>query len=153
MNALETVQARMAEIEAELRTMNAGAESRSFTEEETTRWESLLAEYEERKADEVRIQAEEARAAKIAAERAKWGSLQVGTTVSTEDVDIRTLPLDLNFWFGWGIGGEGDDIPFCRRVRELGYSMAVDTDVELGHISAMPLTPDDWRANRGKAGV
>jgi len=29
---------------------------------------------------------------------------------------------------------ESDDIPFSRRARELGYKMAVDTNVKIGHI-------------------
>jgi len=37
-------------------------------------------------------------------------------------------------YFTYGPGMESDDIPFSRRARELGYRMAVDTNVKIGHI-------------------
>lgn len=37
-------------------------------------------------------------------------------------------------WFGWGEHSEGEDITFSRRCRELGFSLAVDTNVKIGHV-------------------
>jgi HK97 family phage major capsid protein len=94
MSNIDVVRARLAEIETELRTINTGAESRSLNEEETTRWESLTAEHAERQADIARIEEAEARAAKVAEQRARWGSLQVGTVVSdADDKPIRSLTV------------------------------------------------------------
>jgi hypothetical protein len=47
-------------------------------------------------------------------------------------------------FFTYGPGKESDDIPFCRRCRELGFRMAVDTSVRIGHFTAVPLGWQHW---------
>lgn len=44
--------------------------------------------------------------------------------------------------FQYGPGRESDDIPFSRRCRELGFRMAVDTSIEVGHVAAVTLGYD-----------
>lgn len=64
--------------------------------------------------------------------------------VLTEMAD-KAYNLDLNYWFHYGPGNESDDIPFCRRARNMGFRLGVDTSIELGHIAAVPLTAENWR--------
>ena len=55
-------------------------------------------------------------------------------------------------FFTYGPGLESDDIPFSRRVRSMGYRMAVDTGIDIGHIADVPLSFDDfvkWLKERG----
>ena len=55
-------------------------------------------------------------------------------------------------FFTYGPGLESDDIPFSRRVRGMGYRMAVDTGASIGHIADVPLSFDDfvtWLEERG----
>jgi len=37
-------------------------------------------------------------------------------------------------WFDWGKHSEGEDIRFSRRVREAGFTMAVDSNVKIRHV-------------------
>jgi len=48
--------------------------------------------------------------------------------------------IDRTFFFTWGIGHEGDDVPFSQQCAERGFRMAVDTNIEVGHLMAVPLT-------------
>jgi len=36
--------------------------------------------------------------------------------------------------------GQDEDFDFCRRARKEGFSIAVDTDFDCGHLAVMPLT-------------
>jgi hypothetical protein len=49
------------------------------------------------------------------------------------------------YWFDYGIGKESDDISFCRHARELGFTMAVDTNVKISHIGYRQLGWNDFR--------
>lgn len=44
--------------------------------------------------------------------------------------------------FTWGPGREGDDIPFSRSMREKGQRMAIDTAIQVAHITAVAVTWD-----------
>lgn len=48
-------------------------------------------------------------------------------------------------FFTYGPGKESDDISFCRRCRELGFRMAIDTSVRIGHFCAVPLGWEHWK--------
>lgn len=50
--------------------------------------------------------------------------------------------IDETYFFSYGPGRETDDTPFCRRARQLGFTLAVDTAVHIDHIAAIPL---GWR--------
>lgn len=52
---------------------------------------------------------------------------------------------DLTFWFSPGAGDESDEIGFSRQVRQRGYTLAVDTLCELGHVAHGPVVVADWR--------
>ena len=67
-------------------------------------------------------------------------------SLSRRDIFRETAPspdgdlsLEFTSFFNYGEGKESDDIPFSRRVRELGYRMVVDTSVMIGHIGHQPL--------------
>lgn len=46
-------------------------------------------------------------------------------------------------------GGLNEDLEFCRKIREAGFRIFVDTDITLGHISIISAWPkwedDEWR--------
>jgi hypothetical protein len=46
-------------------------------------------------------------------------------------------------WFQWGAHTEGEDVFFSRRCRELGFSLAVDSSVKIGHVGRYTFTWDD----------
>lgn len=50
--------------------------------------------------------------------------------------------IDETYFFNYGYGRETDDTPFCRRARQLGFTLAVDTAVHIDHIAAISL---GWR--------
>lgn len=43
---------------------------------------------------------------------------------------------EYTFFFYYGPGRESDDIPFSRNARQLGFRLAVDASVQIGHIGA-----------------
>jgi HK97 family phage major capsid protein len=89
---IDVVLARLDEIETEFRTINTEVGDRSLNDDEQTRWEALEAEHAELRASADKMKADADRAALVAEQRARWGSLQVGTTVTTaDDTDIRSL--------------------------------------------------------------
>lgn len=47
-------------------------------------------------------------------------------------------------FFTYGPGRESDDIPFSRRCRDMGFRMAVDATVKIGHLSTVPLDWNDY---------
>ena len=62
-----------------------------------------------------------------------------------EEMADKQVEPALNFWFAYGPGHESDDIPFCRRARRMGFRLAIDTEVELGHIAQVPMNAQHWR--------
>jgi hypothetical protein len=58
--------------------------------------------------------------------------------------------IDYAYFFKYGRGRETEDIPFCRAARALGFSIAVDTDVQPGHIGRHAFTYADVLAYRAK---
>lgn len=59
-------------------------------------------------------------------------------------VSEHGLEFSFDELFCYGPGRESDDIPFSRRCRELGFRMANDTSVDVGHVAELVLTYDDW---------
>ncbi len=51
---------------------------------------------------------------------------------------------ELTYFFRYEQGLETEDISFCRDARELGFKLAVDTAVEVGHIGRKTWGPPDW---------
>jgi hypothetical protein len=49
------------------------------------------------------------------------------------------------YFFDYGVGVESDDISFMRRCRELGFRIAVDTNVKLKHIGSEPFGWDEYQ--------
>lgn len=95
MDPIEILRARLDAITAEFRNIHEGAREgdveRALNDEETTRWEALVAEETEARAELTRLEADRERAAKVAESRAKFASLSVNLPVSTTDVDVRSL--------------------------------------------------------------
>lgn len=75
---LEELRAAIEAKMAELRDMNTAAGDAAFTDEQNTRFEALEAEKTELERQLGERQEAETRAARVAASRAKWGSVQVG---------------------------------------------------------------------------
>lgn len=56
----------------------------------------------------------------------------------------------------WGASGEGEDVNFCRRAGSLGFNVAVDCDVQVGHIGSVVYGYDEfdqWRAGQVGTGL
>lgn len=51
---------------------------------------------------------------------------------------FETIPKP---WFHWG-QGESDDVFFCRKAREHGFKIHVDTNAVVGHASTNVIWPD-----------
>lgn len=88
---IDVLRSRLAEIEAEYRTIHTAAGDAALNEEQQTRWDGLDTEAAQVRADLAAAEAAESRAARVAESRAKWGSLQVGTTVPDDDVRVGSL--------------------------------------------------------------
>lgn len=56
--------------------------------------------------------------------------------------------LDYTYFFTYGRGLESDDISFCRNARALGFTLAVDTNIKLGHIGQRVFTYQDYEDER-----
>lgn len=68
----------------------------------------------------------------------------VGMACTLIDVDIFKQLKDP--WFEWGKYGE--DIGFCRKVRDLGYKIFVDTDLIIKHVPMFDeseIGPEDYK--------
>jgi len=62
-----------------------------------------------------------------------------------EIVGQKNINLELTSFFSYGEAKESDDIPWSRVCRELGFTMAVDTNVKIGHIGHLPLGWEDYQ--------
>lgn len=89
----DVLRARLAEIETEFRTIHAAAGDAALNEDQQMRWDTLDTEVAEVRQSLAAAEADEARAKRVAESRAKWGTLQVGTTVpDTQDAaEVRSL--------------------------------------------------------------
>jgi HK97 family phage major capsid protein len=85
MKNIEILRARAEEIEAEFRTIDSEAGERSLSDDEQVRWDALDAELAQVRSDIADGEAEAARAERVAASRAKWGTLQVSSRTSPFD--------------------------------------------------------------------
>jgi HK97 family phage major capsid protein len=97
---LEEILARLAEIDSTRREIHLAAGDNALDEEQQTRWDALDTEESDLRAQETALRAElaerEARADRVAASRARWGSLQFGTRTpdASDAYDVRTLNHD-----------------------------------------------------------
>ncbi len=98
MRDLETMRKRAEDIEAEFATIHEAAGERALNEDEQTRWDALDTEQTQLRADIADEEAARERADRVAASRAKWGSLQVGAVRDASPFDnldqVRNLPDD-----------------------------------------------------------
>jgi HK97 family phage major capsid protein len=92
---IEILRGRITELESELRTIHTGAGDRALNDDETTRWETTESELAQCRADLAAAEEAEVRAARIAEQRAKYQSLQIGTVVpdTAEVTDVRALSV------------------------------------------------------------
>lgn len=74
-----------------------------------------------------------------------WGFTLIRRRVIEAMVDPELGP-QRSYYFAYGPGWESDDIPFCRRARELGFRLAVDSSVKVDHIGAIPI---GWEQYQG----
>lgn len=89
---LEALRARLKEILDERRNIHTEAGDADLTPEHATRWDELDTEETEVRANIAEAEAAEARAARVAESRARYGSIQIGTPVpSTEPGEVRYL--------------------------------------------------------------
>lgn len=87
----EEIRARLEAIKAEFRALHEGAGDGDLDETAQTRWAELETEDTEMREQLKTVEEAEARAQRVAESRARWSSLQVGTVVENDDVDVRSL--------------------------------------------------------------
>ena len=85
---IEVMRGRLDEIEAEYRSIHTAAGEDALSADQQTRWDELDAEAAEVRQNIVKAEEDEARAQRVAASRARWGSVQVA--------ESRTDAFDLN---------------------------------------------------------
>lgn len=88
---LSEVRNRLAAIDVELRALHTAAGDAALDDEQQAAWDALDGEAAELRAQEAQAVEDEARAQRVAESRARWASLQVGATVPTDDVPVRSL--------------------------------------------------------------
>ncbi|NLI18107.1 MAG: hypothetical protein GX427_04745, partial [Actinomycetales bacterium] len=76
---IEIMRGRLAEIEAEFRTIHGAAGEAALDDEQQARWEQLDTEAAEIRQNIAAAEEQEARAQRIAESRARWGSVHVST--------------------------------------------------------------------------
>lgn len=87
----EEIRARLEAITAEFRALHEGAGDGDLDETAQSRWAELETEETEMREQLKTVEETEARAQRVAESRARWSSLQVGTVVENDDVDVRSL--------------------------------------------------------------
>jgi HK97 family phage major capsid protein len=75
---LQILRDRLSEIETEFRSLHTEAGDAALSDEAQTRWEALDSEEAEVRSNLKRLEEDEARKARIAEQRARWGTVQVG---------------------------------------------------------------------------
>lgn len=89
---MEILRARLEQIEnTELRAIDAEAGAEKLNAEQQTRWEALDNEAAEIRKSIAAIEADEARAAKVAESRKRWGSVQVAPVQTRDLFDVSNL--------------------------------------------------------------
>jgi HK97 family phage major capsid protein len=91
---VDVLRARLNALDTELRSINTEAGDAALNEDQQTRWDSSFTERDAVVADIAAAEEAEARAAKVAEQRAKFQSLTIGTVVpDDQDVAIRSLTV------------------------------------------------------------
>ena len=88
---IEALRKRLNEVDSEYRSIHTAAGDAALDAEQQTRWDALDTEAAELRAELKEAEEVEARAQRVAESRAKWNTIQVGTQVPTNDVDVRSL--------------------------------------------------------------
>lgn len=61
--------------------------------------------------------------------------------------------VQLTEYFRYGPGRQGPDVPFCQWAKQLGFRMAVDTSVKIGHLGEFVMDYQqfvNWKAGGGE---
>lgn len=88
---IDILRKRLADIDAEFRSIHEGAGDRALNDDEQSRWAALDTEADEVRKDLQEAEQAEARAQRVAESRSRWQSVQVGTQVPDGDVPVRSL--------------------------------------------------------------
>lgn len=90
---LAELRAKLAQIQAERSTIHTQAGDADLTAEQSVRWDELDTEQADLERSISELEATEARAARVAESRAKWGTVAVGVTTpdASDPVDVRSL--------------------------------------------------------------
>lgn len=152
------IRARLDQIRDEFRNIHETAGDQPLTEEQETRWSELETEQEtvERELQEAEEKA--ARAQRVAESRAKWQTFEVGTTVATDDVEVRSLSrrdaLDRALKRAEDSGRDIGLHPESeRKVEALLRARTVDTDGDQIARRLLLTENDDYRSAFAKAMV
>ena len=90
---IDILRKRLADIDAEFRSIHEGAGDRALNDDEQTRWAALDTEADEVRKDLQEAEQAEARAQRVAESQSRWSSVQVGTQVPDTDVPVRSLSV------------------------------------------------------------
>ncbi len=88
---IQELRGRLDTLDAERRSINEAAGDQPLDADQQTRWEAIDTEETEARAALAAAEERAARAERVAESRARWGSMQVGTVVANDDVDVRRL--------------------------------------------------------------
>ncbi|MCP2284874.1 phage major capsid protein, HK97 family [Promicromonospora umidemergens] len=91
MDPIAVLRARLEAVTTEFRSIHDTAGEAKLDEAQEARWAELDAEETEVRAEIEKLEVAEVRAAKIAEQRAKFQSVQIGAPVPSDDVDVRSL--------------------------------------------------------------
>lgn len=93
----DLLRARLDEIDAEQRSIHEAAGEQPLDQDQQVRWDAIDAELRQVRDDLAAAEESEARAARVAESRAKWGTLHIGTPAGDPFADlesVRSLPDD-----------------------------------------------------------
>jgi HK97 family phage major capsid protein len=113
---ITALRARLDEIDTERRSIHETAGEEALTDEQQTRWDELDESETETRSELAAAEERAARTSRVAESRARWSSLQVGTKVSNDDVDVRALSA-----------GEARDRAL-KRAEESGRDLELRSD-------------------------
>lgn len=87
---IQVMRDRLAEIESEFRSLHAAAGDSALDEDAQTRWDAIDTEAAEIRSNIEKAEADEARAARVAESRARWGSVQAAS-VKSDAFDLSDM--------------------------------------------------------------
>jgi HK97 family phage major capsid protein len=88
---IQELRGRLDTLDAERRSINETAGDEALDADQQTRWDAIDTEEAEARTALAAAEERVARAERVAESRSRWNSLHVGTSVPTDDVDVRSL--------------------------------------------------------------